>query len=116
MEMNQAVDGLAALASSPRLTVFRLLVRAGKDGMRAGEVAAAIAAPANTTSHHLAVLNRSGLILCRREGRNMVYSANYPGVGGLISYLVEDCCSGRPEICGSLLLGDYQALANEPAA
>lgn len=116
MEMNQAVDCLGALASSPRLSVFRLLVRAGTEGMRAGEVADAIAAPASTTSNHLAVLCRAGLIASRREGRNMIYFANYPGVAGLISYLVEDCCSRRPEICGTVAAEAQRAICAEPQA
>lgn len=97
--MNQAVERLSALASPPRLSVFRLLVQAGPIGLRAGEVAEAIAAPANTTSNHLAVLSRAGLIGSRREGRTIVYQADYSAIGSLIGYLVEDCCSGRPEIC-----------------
>ncbi len=97
--MTLAVDRFSALASAARLAVFRLLIQAGAEGARAGDVADAIAAPANTTSNHLAVLSRAGLIVARRDGRTIVYSADYEATRELIGYLIEDCCAGRPEIC-----------------
>lgn len=98
----RAVDALSALAHRHRLGVFRLLVKAGFDGMPAGDVAREIGALPNTLSTHLAILDRAGLIRSRREGRSVIYTANYDGMRELLGFLVADCCGGRPEICEPL--------------
>jgi len=102
MQLPSAVEALSALAHSSRLAVFRLLVRAGPDGMPAGEIAREIGALPNTLSTHLTILGHAGLIQSRREGRSVIYSANYQGMRALLGFLMEDCCGGRPEICAPL--------------
>lgn len=82
------------------MAVFRLLVRAGPDGMAAGEVAAATATTPSTLSHHLGMLERAGLVTSVRHGRSLIYAADYAGTRRLLSFLMEDCCQGLPEICG----------------
>lgn len=84
------------------MAVFRLLVRAGPEGMAAGEVAPAVGAVPSTLSHHLGLLERAGLILSRRDGRSLIYAADYAGTRRLLSFLVEDCCEGRSELCGGI--------------
>ena len=101
MNDEHAVAALAALAQGTRLTAFRALVQAGPTGLTAGEVAGASRAQPSTMSHHLGLLERSGLIRSRRDGRTVIYAADYEGVRLLLSFLVEDCCQGRPEICGT---------------
>lgn len=101
MEAMAAVAAFGALAQETRLAVFRLLVQAGPDGMMAGEIAEALKVPASTMSHHLATIERAGLATSRRESRSIFYAANYEGIRALISFLMEDCCQGRPEICGA---------------
>lgn len=103
MEPNLAIEALAALAHPGRLAAFRLLVQAGSEGMPAGEIARALGAPANTMSTQLAILSRAGLIGSRRESRSVIYSADYAGIGALLTFLMQDCCQGRPEVCGPLL-------------
>lgn len=102
MQIPDAVEALSALAHGHRLAVFRLLVRAGADGMPAGEIAREIGILPNTLSTHLTILGHAGLIRSRREGRSVIYSADYDGMRGLMSFLVADCCAGRPEICAPL--------------
>lgn len=102
MHLPDAVEALSALAHGSRLAVFRLLVRAGAEGMAAGEVAREVGAVPSTLSTHLAILERARLIQSRRVGRSLIYSANYDGMRDLLGFLVADCCAGRPEICGSL--------------
>lgn len=102
MQLPIAVDTLSALAHGSRLAVFRLLVRAGSKGMPAGEIAREIGALPNTLSTHLNILGNAGLVQSRREGRSIIYSADYDRMRGLLGFLVADCCAGRPEICGSL--------------
>ena len=110
MQPPAAVEALSALAHSSRLAVFRLLVRAGADGMAAGDIAREVGALPNTLSTHLAILGNAGLVRSRREGRSMIYSADYDGMRDLLGFLVADCCAGRPEICGSL--GDLASNAD----
>ncbi|QNQ07713.1 ArsR/SmtB family transcription factor [Sphingomonas alpina] len=97
-----AVEALSALAHGHRLAVFRLLVRAGAEGLPAGEIAREVGVLPNTLSTHLTILGHAGLVHSRREGRSVIYSANYDGMRDLLGFLVADCCAGRPEICGSL--------------
>ena len=99
MESSIALKRLSALAQEGRLEVFRLLVRAGPDGMAAGDIARAASTPANTLSAQLAILANAGLVTSRRDGRSIIYAADYEGMSGLLVYLMEDCCPGRPEVC-----------------
>jgi ArsR family transcriptional regulator len=103
MDTNQATKALGALSQETRLETFRLLVRAGIEGMAAGEIARALDIPHNTMSSHLSILANSGLIDSRRDGRSIIYSVNFDGTRDLLSFLVEDCCQGRPEVCAPLL-------------
>lgn len=103
MEANAAIAALRALAQDSRLEVFRLLVRQGPDGLPAGQVAEALGIPPATLSFHLAQLGHAGLVRSRREGRNVIYSADYDGMDALISFLTEKCCqparAGRARKC-----------------
>lgn len=76
------------------MEIFRLLVRAGADGMPAGAIAEQLALRQNTCSTNLAILSRADLICARRSGRNVIYSANFTAMSALISFLMEDCCAG----------------------
>jgi len=97
-----ALAALAALGQPSRLAIFRALIRAEPDGIPAGQIAAAVGAPHNTTSSHLAILARAGLIQGTRDGRSIIYRANLDGIGALISFLLTDCCGGHPEVCQPL--------------
>lgn len=74
-------------------------MRAGPDGLSAGDIAAAVATPPSTLSHHLGHLERAGLATSRRDGRQVVYAAHYPGIRDLLGFLMDDCCQGRAELC-----------------
>jgi len=115
MEMTAAIAALAALAQPSRLAVFRLLVRAGPGGLAAGEIARAVGLPPATLSFHLSQLSGAGLVLSHREGRSIIYAPAIDGIGELMRFLTEECCQGRPELCG----GGFAALEedgpNEPA-
>jgi DNA-binding transcriptional ArsR family regulator len=97
------VEALSALAHGTRLQVFRLLVQAGVEGMTAGAIAAAVDVPASTMSHHIATLERAGLAQSKRENRMIYYRADYDGMRRLLSFLMEDCCQRRPEMCADLV-------------
>ena len=103
MEPTQAIDALAALAQETRLGAFRLLVRAGAEGMAAGAIARQLVVPHNTLSIHLAALVRAGLITSHRESRSVIYAAHIEGARELLDFLLRDCCGGQPELCTPLL-------------
>jgi len=102
MESKLAVAALSALAHEGRLAVFRMLVKAGNDGVAAGEIARGLGVPANTLSANLNVLSRAGLIDSRREGRSIIYTAEYGRMAALLGFLMEDCCHGSAAICAPL--------------
>jgi len=95
MEMFKAIAALGALAQESRLQVFRLLVQAGPKGRAVGEIAEALGLPGPTLSFHLAQLKGAGLARCQREGRSLIYSADYEAMSQLVAYLLENCCGGE---------------------
>lgn len=95
-----AISALAALAQPTRLEIFRLLAKHEPSGIAAGVIAGTIGARHNTLSTHLAILVRAGLLRSSREGRTIVYRADIEGMRSMISFLVNDCCNGHPELCG----------------
>lgn len=103
MDQDKAVAALAALAQDTRLSVFRLLVKAGPDGMIAGALAQAMDVPPSTMSHHLAKLEQAGLAISWRTSRLIHYAADYAGMQALLGFLMADCCQGDPQMCNSLL-------------
>ena len=94
-----AVAALAALAQDSRLDVFRLLVEAGPDGMPAGEVASALKLAPNTLTFHFDRLRVAGLVTVRRDGRSMIYAAQFETMNALLRYLTDNCCKGAPQAC-----------------
>ena len=103
MESEKIILALAALAQTTRLEAFRLLVKHEPDGLPAGEIASALGVPHNTMSSHLAVLARARLISSRKEGRSVIYAVNLEGTRELLSFLIEDCCRGKPQLCAPLI-------------
>jgi DNA-binding transcriptional ArsR family regulator len=96
MEKTDAVTALAALAQDSRLDVFRLLVQAGPEGMPAGAVAEALGLAPNTLTFHFDRLRTAGLVTVRREGRSMIYAAQFETMNALLGFLTENCCGGVP--------------------
>lgn len=115
MESEIALAKLSALAQETRLAIFRRLVRAGPSGESAGAIAEALATPAPTLSFHLKELERAGLITQRRESRSLIYAAHYDGMRALLSFLMEDCCAGRPEICNFQMETCHEPASCPPA-
>jgi ArsR family transcriptional regulator len=103
MEKNEALNALSALGQETRLDVFRLLVKAGKEGMTAGAISEALEVRSNTLSTHLGALSRSGLVQAERDGRSICYRASLETMHILVTYLLQDCCGGNPELCAPFL-------------
>ena len=94
MDAAAAIGALGALAQEHRLALFRLLVQAGDDGVAAGAIAEALGVPNSSLSFHLAHLTRAGLIGPVRQGRSLIYRADYAAMNDLVGYLMENCCGG----------------------
>ncbi len=99
MDIIAALDAFEALSQETRLAVFRELVKAGPRGRSAGEIATDLDVVQNTMSTHLQKLLRAGIVASRREGRKIIYSANFDVIRQLILFLMEDCCGRSAELC-----------------
>lgn len=99
MELKDAVKALSALAQETRLSVFRLLMRAGPQGLAAGGIAEELGVQAATLSFHLKELSYAGLVTSRQEGRFIYYAANFPHMAALMTFLTQNCCQGMPQEC-----------------
>ena len=104
MDTTFATNAFATLGHAGRLAVFRLLMRHAPQGVRPTEIAAVLDIKQNTLSHHLSDLERAGLIRSTRQGRSLFYAVDLEQAGTLVTFLVEDCCRGRPDICAPLLV------------
>jgi ArsR family transcriptional regulator, arsenate/arsenite/antimonite-responsive transcriptional repressor len=98
MEIRDVTPALAALAQENRLQVFRFLVETGTEGVAAGQIAERLAIPSPTLSFHLAQLRHAGLIVVRREGRSLIYAANYERMNALVGFLTKNCCGTSVEV------------------
>lgn len=103
MEKNHAMDAFSALAQPTRLAVFRLLLKSEPEGLASGDIAEGLSVPHNTMSSHLAILQRAGLVGAVRRGRSIVYRAEVGAVRDLVTFLLQDCCNGRPDLCAPVL-------------
>ncbi|MEQ8655922.1 MAG: metalloregulator ArsR/SmtB family transcription factor [Hyphomicrobiales bacterium] len=103
MDVLNATDSFAALSQPSRLEAFRLLVKAGEDGLAAGDIARTLKVRQNTMSANLAVLLHAGLVRRERQGRTIRYFADFGTMRSLLGFMLEDCCGGRPELCQPLI-------------
>jgi ArsR family transcriptional regulator, arsenate/arsenite/antimonite-responsive transcriptional repressor len=95
MTENAAIArALAALGHEARLSIYRLLVRAGEEGLNVGEIALHLKMPASTLAHHLSTLVDAGLVLQERRGRAVVNRADYEAMRRTVGFLTDKCCSG----------------------
>lgn len=89
-----AARSLAALGHEARIKVFRLLVRAGADGLNVGDIGSHLELPASTLAHHLSTLVQAGLVVQERRGREIINRADYAATTALVSFLTDECCVG----------------------
>jgi DNA-binding transcriptional ArsR family regulator len=89
-----AAEALAALGNRTRLRIFKLLVRAGRDGANIGTIQRMLAIPATTLGHHLGTLTKAGLVHQERRSREVICTANYKTVTDVLDYVREECCAG----------------------
>lgn len=94
MKLSDAVAVLSALAQESRLEIIRFLIRVGPAGASAGSIGDHLEVHSATLSFHLNSLRQAGLVVSRRESRSIIYTANYACMTDLMSYLMENCCTG----------------------
>jgi DNA-binding transcriptional ArsR family regulator len=100
MKKPDVIAALGALAQETRLDIFRMLVQAGADGLPAGRIGERLDLPPPTLSFHLTQLRHAGLIVPRRDGRSIIYAADFEAMNGLMGFLTENCCRGDDAACG----------------
>jgi len=100
MEQTNALACLSALAQETRLDIYRLLVQAGGEGLPVGQIGERLGLPLPTLSFHLTQLRQAGLATAERNGRSIVYRADYSVMNALLGYLTENCCGSQPAACG----------------
>jgi len=93
MEISQAAAQLEALGNTTRLSIFRILVQAGGQGVPVGQVQKRLDIPASTLSHHIAKLVQAGVVVQRRESRTLYCQADYQAMQKLIGFMVDKCCA-----------------------
>jgi DNA-binding transcriptional ArsR family regulator len=103
MESDDVILALAALAQPTRLDVFRLLVKHEPEGLPAGDIARELAVPHNTMSSHLGILARAGLVRSQRRSRSIIYRADLNELREVVTFLLQDCCGGHPDVCAPLV-------------
>ncbi len=105
MKEQQALAMLGALSQETRLRVVRYLVECGDQGASAGDVGERVGASSSRASFHLAALEKAGVIFSERQSRKIIYRANIENLGGVISFLLNDCCGDHPDIRACCLRG-----------
>lgn len=103
MKRLAAINAFAALAHDVRLGIFQRLVEAGPEGMAAGQIAGKLRISPSSLTFHIAHLERAGLVRSHREGRSIIYSADFGAMGSLVDFLTDKCCGGHPEVCRNLV-------------
>ena len=105
MDEKQALAMLGALSQETRLRVVRYLVERGDQGASAGDAGQHVDATSSRASFHLAALEKAGVIFSERQSRKIIYRANIENLGGVISFLLNDCCRNNPDIRACCMAG-----------
>lgn len=103
MDTLNTISAFAALSQQTRLDIFRLLIKAGAEGVLSGEIGKILSVKQNTMSANLTILLNANLVKNQRQGRAIRYYANFEALRGLLAFLMEDCCGGNPEICTPII-------------
>ncbi|MCA0872973.1 metalloregulator ArsR/SmtB family transcription factor [Seohaeicola saemankumensis] len=90
----QYARALASLGHEARLSIFRLLVKAGDDGLRVGDIGQHLGLAPSTLAHHLSTLVDAGLVIQEKQGREVFNKADYPAMNRILTFLSSECCAG----------------------
>ncbi|HEY7317371.1 MAG TPA: metalloregulator ArsR/SmtB family transcription factor [Candidatus Binatia bacterium] len=103
MKITAAVTALGALAQETRLSIYRVLVEAGRDGQSVGHIGERLKVPGATLSFHLKELTHAGLVTTRQERQFIYYAVDFDRMAELMTFLTQNCCRGMPEKCLTLV-------------
>ncbi len=106
MDEDSALAALSAISSATRLRILKTLVSAGETGMTAGEIGEKVDAAPSRASFHLSTLSDAGLVTSNRQSRQIIYCVDFKAMGGLVRYLLEDCCDNNPTVRACCVGGD----------
>jgi ArsR family transcriptional regulator len=101
MQMPAVIDALGALAHQHRLAIYRILVEQGPAGLPAGAIGERVGLVPSSLTFHLQSLQRAGLINQERASRQLIYSADYSVMNGLVAYLTDKCCTASGDSCAT---------------
>jgi DNA-binding transcriptional ArsR family regulator len=101
MKTPDVVNALSALAHDHRLAIYRLLVEQGPEGLPAGVIGERVGLVPSSLTFHLQSLQRAGLITQLRASRQLIYSADYRVMNGLVGYLTDKCCTASGDSCAT---------------
>jgi DNA-binding transcriptional ArsR family regulator len=93
-DLTHTARALSALGHEARLSIYRLLVKAGEDGLNVGDMVSQLGIPATTLGHHLSTLVAAGLVTQERRGREVINRVDYAAMRGLVGFLTSECCVG----------------------
>ena len=99
MDIEIAATRLSSLGNATRLSLFRLLVRAGKEGLNIGEIQKHLDIPPSTLAHHIQALQQTNMVIQKKQGREVINTANYDAMNRLVDFLTEHCCQGVAAEC-----------------
>ena len=94
MEKQDFLTARAALAQETRLEVFRLLARAGPEGLSAGSISRELGIPAATLSFHPNEFENAEIVRCVREGKYLIYGPDCEAMAERVRFSTENCCQG----------------------
>ncbi|SRR5712692_8037104 len=114
MKTPAAVAALSALAHEHRLAIYRLLVERGPEGLPAGAIGERVGLLPSSLTFHLQNLQRAGLIAQQRASRQLIYSADFDAMNGLVGYLTENCCSQNGSECATACKPAATKVRNKP--
>ncbi len=92
--MSPNARALAALGHDARLSIFRLLVKAGDEGLRVGDIGEHTGLAPSTLAHHLSALVDAGLVVQEKQGREVFSKVDYPAMRRVLNFLTSECCAG----------------------
>lgn len=99
MDIKSALSAFGALSQETRLKTLKILVEHGVNGCAASALSEKLSVPQNTLSFHLSHLSNAGLVRSKRQGRSIIYVANFKTIENLIGYLAENCCAAEAVSC-----------------
>lgn len=99
MNIQDATQCFNNLGHQRRLEIIRLLVKSAPDGLTMGQIANQTEIPDSTLTHHIILLERSGLVTRQQENQSIICTVNIKLIKELAKYLLDECCVNSKKSC-----------------